>query len=215
MRRRHRLLLAEFAVVPALLFLNFSLVAYRQLGLRYILPLWPFLILAVGFAVRQTLRRGAGAIRRRRLGGALLGLYVLTALRAYPDYLSYFNPAAGGARHGWKLLAASNIDWGQDLPALADWQRRHGAPAMFVLYCGQAPLDAYGVKAVPWGALPLPPYLAISVPDYYLMQDVPLVRFLRDHGHPVAYVGGSIHIHALDAATLTEFSQWVSEQTPR
>ena len=208
--RRRRLLLAEFAVVPVLLFLNFSFVAYRQLGLRYILPLWPFFILAIGFAVRQALRKGEGAARRRRVGGALLALYALTALSAYPDYLSYFNGAAGGSRHGWKRLVASNIDWGQDLPALAAWQRRNGTPDMFVLYHGQAPLDTYEVNAIPWGALPLPPYLAIGVTNYYLMQDAPLVRFLRDHGHPIAYVGGSIHVHALDNATLSQFAQWAA-----
>lgn len=195
--------LAFFAVVPIVFLLNFSLVAYRQLGLRYILPLWPFLLLAVAVAMDAAgaLWRAGTAVPRagmlRRCCVVAAAWYALSCLLIYPDFLSYYNEWAGGPKRGWRILVESNLDWGQDLPALAAWQRRHGAPAMFVLYYGTAPPVAYGVRLVPWGTLPPPPYIAISATNLYMAQDAPLVRTLRDGFDPVGYAGRSILIYAI------------------
>ncbi|MBT5612891.1 MAG: hypothetical protein HN742_34265 [Lentisphaerae bacterium] len=197
---------AVLAIPPALMFANFSFIAYRQLGLRYILPLWPFFLLAIGSGL-EVLR---GHWQRPAIRAGCVSLaawYALGTVLAHPDYLSYFNEAAGGAKRGWRYLAVSNTDWGQDLPALARWQRRMKRPSMFVLYYGSAPLAPYGVEAQEWATDPLPPFLAISVTNYYLWRDVPLVRFLRDHRVPVAYAGGSIHIYRLDQSVVEEMVQ--------
>ncbi len=188
-----------WALPPFVVFLNFSLLAYRQLGLRYILPIWPFAILFLGYFVSEILResRSAPTPAARIAAAALLLWYAGESLAIYPDYLSYFNELAGGCAGGWRYLAASNTDWGQDLPALARWQRRHGYPKTTVLYYGTAPPAAYGVRSVPWGRLPLPDYLAISVTNYYLYYATPLVAYLRIRGHPIARAGGSIHIFRL------------------
>jgi len=148
-----------WSIPPCVVFLNFSLVAYRQLGLRYILPVWPFAILFLGYFVHDLPPRTAERAVRlvRWSAGALLAWFAAESLFVYPDYLSYFNELAGGSKGGWRYLAASNADWGQDLPALARWQRQHGNPNMYVLYYGTAPLAAYGVRFVPWGRAPLPP----------------------------------------------------------
>jgi len=184
------------AVVPLLILLTFSVVAYRQLGLRYILPAWPFLFLLAGFFIAEVIE--ARAPLTARVAAGLLGLwFALESLAVFPHYLSYFNEIAGGPRNGWRYLAASNTDWGQDLPALARWQREHGYPDMYVLYYGTAPLSAYGVRSAPWGRTPLPAYVALSVTNYYLCYKIPLVAWLRLHGAPDAYAGWSIHIFRL------------------
>jgi len=41
----------------------------------------------------------------------------VTAL-VYPHYLAFFNQSIGGPHNGYKWLADSNIDWGQDLKLL-------------------------------------------------------------------------------------------------
>jgi hypothetical protein len=71
-----------------------------------------------------------------------------------PHYLSYFNVFAGGPSQGYRRLADSNLDWGQDLPALADALERAGAERPVVVYLGSARLEDYGlaVAAVRWPA---------------------------------------------------------------
>jgi len=39
----------------------------------------------------------------------------LETARAFPHYISYFNPIAGGYKKGWKRLSDSNAEWGQDI----------------------------------------------------------------------------------------------------
>ena len=52
-RRFYRRWEYYFILIPPLaIFLNFSFIAYRQLGIRYILPLFPFLAIAALFAIR-------------------------------------------------------------------------------------------------------------------------------------------------------------------
>lgn len=203
--------IATFAIPVVVLLLNFSFVAYRQLGLRYILPVWPFAILLVGFFVHPLF---SGASKAARATAAALALwYVAESAMAFPDYLAYFNQLAGGSRNGWRFLASSNVDWGQDLPALAAWQRRNGYPHTSVLYYGVAPLEAYGVQTAPWGSLPLADYLAVSVTDYYLCYRVPLLTYLRRESVPVARLGNSIHVYAVGPDMPREFLQRALDAT--
>lgn len=60
------------------------------------------------------------------------------AASVYPHSLSYFNELVGGPRHGSEYLVDSNIDWGQDLHYLRQWQQSHpeSAPLGFA-YFGQ------------------------------------------------------------------------------
>ncbi len=198
-RMRRRLdwsLLWVYGVPAAVLFLNFSVLAYRQLGIRYILPVWPFFFIMAA----AVLYRFRNVWRERRLAlsaAAGLAWYLAGSVCIFPHYLSYFNTLAGGPDDGWQYLAASNIDWGQDLPALKRWQKAHDYPRMYVLYYGTAPLKAYGVERVPWGEKPLPRYIAVSVTNYYLYRDVPLIQYLRREKEPLAYAGRSIHIYEM------------------
>ncbi len=209
-RRRFASLAAVFAVPPVLVFLNFSLIAFRQLGLRYILPVWPFLILLAGFFIDELWDRATPGVRRVALA---LGLwYVGESVWIFPDYLGYFNELAGGPAGGWEYLASSNADWGQDLPELARWQRAHGDPDMYVLYYGTAPLEAYGVRSVPWGRLPFPEYAAISVTNYYLCSRIPLVAVLFSECRPIARLGTSIYVFRLGPELAAEFLRRAEEE---
>jgi hypothetical protein len=70
----------------------------------------------------------AAAIKRWRgpaviFCGTLLVLLFVESLSAWPDYIPFFNVVFGGKRGGFALLGDSNLDWGQDIKALADWQK--------------------------------------------------------------------------------------------
>jgi hypothetical protein len=68
---------------------------------------------------------------------------------------------AGGPSNGDKVLVDSNLDWGQDLPALKTWMDRNGIDRVNLSYFGTALPGVYGVRY--W---PLPGFLHfISNPD--------------------------------------------------
>jgi hypothetical protein len=83
-------------------------------------------------------------------GAALVAAQAVSAWTIAPHYLAYFNRLSGGPEAGRLYLADSNIDWGQDLPALRDTLARVGAKRPLVSYFGTAPFDQYGVSADVW-----------------------------------------------------------------
>jgi hypothetical protein len=74
----------------------------------------------------------------------------VSATTIAPHYLGYFNLLAGGPENGYLYLADSNLDWGQDLPALRETLTRVGAKRPLLSYFGSAPFDQYGVSADVW-----------------------------------------------------------------
>ncbi len=139
---------AIWAALPPVGYFAAACFSRTQIGYRYILPVYPFLILAGACGAAWLWRRGAAA----RALCAALGLWLAASVvRAGPDYLSYFNEAAGGARAGARLLADSNLDWGQGLKELADELRRRGDPPIVLSYFGVADPAYYGIRYVPVG----------------------------------------------------------------
>ena len=113
---------------------------------------------------------------------------------AFPDYIPFFNVAAGGWRHGLELLSDSNLDWGQDLIVLAAWQRAHPRAPLYLAYWGTADPEFYGIsyRNMPGGYIfgppPQPPepegpacVVAISATT---LQGVYLSPFGRDYYRP-------------------------------
>jgi hypothetical protein len=134
-----------------------------NIGHRYTLPLYPVAVLASTDFLAEALSG-----RRQRLRIALvvlLGAQVVTSLATAPRYLSYFNSLAGGPEHGWRYLVDSNIDWGQDLPALRRVIAREGYRRVACDYFGTASLEGYGIRAetVGWLSRPLDEYDALAV----------------------------------------------------
>jgi 4-amino-4-deoxy-L-arabinose transferase-like glycosyltransferase len=117
-----------------------------NLGIRHVLPVYPFLFIFLGITAADALRRGR-KIAKTLIGLCLLGLVLETYL-AYPDFIPFFNVAAGGWRNGPNLLGDSNVDWGQELPALAQWQRANPQYQLFLNYFGSADPRYYHIHYV-------------------------------------------------------------------
>ena len=122
---------------PALSYLLLCSLASKQNGLRYVLPIFPFLCLAVGSLARRKSRKMVLAV------SGLLAWSALETLSIAPHYLAYFNELAGGPANGYKILVDSNLDWGQDYPQIADLLRRNGDPEIIVACLGNADRDHY------------------------------------------------------------------------
>lgn len=112
-------------LVPALTIL---IAASLQTGFsdhfRYVIPALPFAFIWIG-QVTQTFI--SGRLRTTWIIGSLMLLSIGSSLWVYPHSLSYFNLLAGGPAGGHRHLIGSNIDWGQDLLYLKEWQLRHEA----------------------------------------------------------------------------------------
>lgn len=133
--------------------------------LRYVLPAFPFAMIATG-KVARLLHRGRPS-SWLAIGG-LLAWGGLSAVSIHPHYLSYFNEAAGGPRRGHDHLVDSNIDWGQDVLFLRRWLDEHpeARPLHLAFYHRIDPCLfglEYTLPQMEGEGGPTPGYYAISV----------------------------------------------------
>ena len=127
---------------PALVFLVMTQ-AKVNIGLRHILPVYPFLfVLASRFATVQFQRRWLAVV----ILGLPLVLTAASALRIAPHQLAYFNELVGGPEQGYRYLSDSNIDWGQDLQGLKRYMDAEKLPIIYLSYFGTPPPSYYGIR---------------------------------------------------------------------
>ena len=126
--------------VPIAVYSVLSLVTPINVGVRHLLPIFPFLFTLSAAALSR--------VRWRRAPTLLLVLGTALAAESisiYPHYLAFFNVLAGGPSRGPMILADSNIDWGQDAKNLATWLREHPPFHLCLDYWGTADLARLGV----------------------------------------------------------------------
>jgi hypothetical protein len=143
------------AVIPPLLYMAYAMSSRVDVGIRHIFPVYPFLFILVGIAASI-------ACNRHGKSAAIIATLFILALAAetgfaFPNYIPFFNLAAGGPRNGFHLLSDSNLDWGQDLPDLAQWQRQNPNRQLFLCYWGSADPRYYGIRYVNLTASDAPP----------------------------------------------------------
>ena len=200
---------AVFLLTPVILFFAVTTQSNMAIGVRHILPVYPFLlVLGSRLATIQFAYRWSTPL----LLGALVVCTGISSLRSAPHQLAYFNEIVGGPDRGHYYLSDSNIDWGQDLKGLKAYVDKENLPIIYLSYFGTAPPSYYGIRyqdVASRGTLIASPaervpdnaprkILAISV---YNLQDVsnrdqPLFQWLWTR-RPVAKIGYSIFIYDL------------------
>ena len=131
------------SLFPGIYFL-LAIFSKVDLGERHILLVYPFALLyaaALWHFARQ----------RRAILVLLVALVVVNAadtLRYAPGYLSYFNIFVNPAT-SYKLLSDSNLDWGQGLLALREYQAAHPNETIHLAYFGTMDPSLYGIRYVP------------------------------------------------------------------
>ena len=135
------------ALTPVVAFLVLSTLLFSRVnyGLRYLLPMFPFVHVACGRLAKLAAPGG----RSRAWLAALLALYAGESLAVHPHYLSFFNAFAGGPADGWKAFVDSNQDWGQDLRRLRAWMDATRTPRVHLAYFGHVPPQVYGIAYTP------------------------------------------------------------------
>ena len=203
----------SLVLLPLGLFVGLSMLQSINIGHRHLLPAYPFVLVVAGRVAALALRA------RRRTLLALVGVLALgqavTAARAFPHYLAYFNELGGGSANGWRHLVDSNLDWGQELKGLRRWMADHHVTEVKLAYFGTADVKYYGVAArrLP-GYQPAPPGLAVRevwpgdvvVVSATLLQGLylpPSAQGLMDllrPRRPLAVIGHSLFVYRADFA---------------
>ena len=189
---------AVFLLLPPLLYFLFNLSSGLNIGYRHLLPMLPFMMVLIsGLAAEKNDERGVLSDEFHPSSFILhpsivwLGVIMLMAgtLWIHPHYLSYFNLLAGGPNGGRDILVDSNVDWGQDLRRLREWQVENGVDSLKLGYFGAADPAYYGIQFEPLPGFPRPEF-------YGLWSDPPF--------DPAAPEPG---VYAISASSLWE-SHW-------
>jgi 4-amino-4-deoxy-L-arabinose transferase-like glycosyltransferase len=171
--------------VPVLVFFLASIGTTYNIGIRHLLPVYPFLALFGAALFARSWNRRAESTRRRAAAAAWLALPLVSAVelaRIHPHELSYFNGLAGGPAGGARILTDSNVDWGLDLRRLRTELARRGVARedLMVSYFGGDNVS-YRLGVPDFSALPVVRgrLLAISV---FMLTAGP--EFSAYHGDP-------------------------------
>lgn len=124
-------------LVPALVYFALCMRSQINIGVRHLLPVYPFLYVVIA----AVLMRAARPVRALSLV-LMLGLAV-ESLAIHPHYLAFFNVAAGGPGNGPRYLVDSNLDWGQDLKNLKIYADRHNFGKLCICYFGRSSMEYY------------------------------------------------------------------------
>lgn len=185
-------------VPPAYYFLT-SLTSHINLGVRHLLPVYPFLFILVGSLTKIRFQRWTRAWQT--VLGAMLALNITSSVLVFPHFLSYFSDVVGGPDNGARYVTDSNLDWGQELKRLATYLDDHNIPFVYMTYFGQAPMSYYlkDVRYLPSSDQPeniaqLDGWVAISATALYSYGDA--YSWLREL-HPTAKVGYAIFLYDL------------------
>lgn len=195
--RGRAVLAATLLLLPAWMFMLAAL-SGTNIGYRHILVVPVFLSVATG--ALAGLR-----VRGRRIVVAAVALVLLAGVstwRVYPSYLAYVSELFGGPDHGYRLIADSNLDWGQDLGRAARYVReKHPGEPIYLLYFGTALPSAYGLDAVDFSKVPRRDLadlhgIVLASASRLALYDDPRLDELRRR-EPIAQIGHSILVYQL------------------
>ena len=141
---RWLVLLAPFAFYTMLVV--FSSI---NIGVRYYLPAYMFLFIAAGAFLDWVLKR-ASTFATARVPVLVLVIASFfwmgfETVRIFPDQMGYMNQFASARPHWW-YLSDSNIEWGDDVKALADYLKAHGEQEVRASLLNFLLLESYGIR---------------------------------------------------------------------
>jgi Dolichyl-phosphate-mannose-protein mannosyltransferase len=131
-------------LVPVVVFLGFAMHSDMNIGIRHILPIFPFLYI-IGASVLSSLIE-----RDKRWVFAAMVLLVWQAIssaQSFPGYMAYANELWGGPKNVHRYLSDSNSDWGQQLKSTSTYLKDHNVTDCWMAYTAAGVVDEryYGV----------------------------------------------------------------------
>ncbi len=204
---------AEFTWISFIvLYWTSSITGNLNIGIRHVLPTFPFIYLLVSGKISKWISEKKGAFDKSSKIFILAVLLIWLARETtsiFPSYLAYFNQFAGGPSNGYKYAADSNLDWGQDLRRLAKYVDDNNIDKIKVDYFGGGNPKYYlGKKYQEFHSYSPDKTGWIAVSATFLQggrakpakgfdQDTSYYKWL-DKYEPVAKIGYSIFVYKID-----------------
>ncbi len=142
-------------IVPPVVFMAVSMFSKADLGIRHILPIFPFVFIYASKSINLIdFSKLKSKIFKEKLPAiifiVLILWYLWGAVSSFPNYLAYFNELASGPKGGYKVLTDSNLDWGQDIYRLKNYLDENKISQIYIVYPwdGDAALEYYGIKFI-------------------------------------------------------------------
>ena len=181
-----------FLLVPPVVFLAVMSVTNAQLGIRYVLMIFPFLFVLAG---RVAACWPELSCRRRTFVGGLVLYLLLSNLSYYPHYLSYFNELLTDRKMGYAILADSNLDWGQNKYYLEEYLRGH--PEVLYIDCRwDGKVETAGNQLTD-RTDPIRIVVGVNRVVGILYPDPPFFKWLRENKQPLDHVAYSYLVFEL------------------
>lgn len=163
-----------------------------NIGIRHVLPVYPFFVMVAAFGALILWNVTRLRLLSRTMVSALTVWMLVSSILSHPDYLAYFNEAAG--HHPEKILVDSDLDWGQDLQRLSSKLKEFHINEVSLSYFGTANIVKYydlpTVKAlVPFKAAT--GWVAISLTILHKLEGFSWIEKYE----PFALVGRSIRLY--------------------
>ncbi len=198
-----------------------SVSSILNIGVRHILPTFPFVFLLVSQQISLWIENIDTTKLARILKYAFVTILIIwqavSVVKVYPSFLAYFNEFIGGPANGYKYVVDSNLDWGQDLKRLAAWVNTNKIDKIHLHYFGGAVPEYYlGDKFVFWWGAYSPQdiigpggWLAVSATFLQGGRGQLVPGFNDKAGYynwlnayePVAVIGHSIFVYYIPSAT--------------
>jgi 4-amino-4-deoxy-L-arabinose transferase-like glycosyltransferase len=136
-----------FLTIPPAFYFAVAMATNLNIGLRHILPIYPYLFILAGAAAWSLIardRRWTYAI------AALLLFTIASSLQSRHSYIAYSNELWGGPAHTYQYLTDSNADWGQQLISVKRYLDQNKIQQCWFAYFASV-IDpaAYGIPCKP------------------------------------------------------------------
>ena len=171
---------------PPLFFLAVSsLASHVKIGLRHILPIYPFIFVIAGYVGKWVASLKSIFLQKATAGVGVFILihFVHQSLSNLPHHLSYFNEGVKEVEDGARLTTDSNLNWGQDNKHLALWASEHQVSRIKIASKFINP-EAYTFHHLQWEAMgeedwlqPQPGYYALDIDAMIAQRNFPLSQF--------------------------------------
>jgi len=189
-----------------------------NIGIRHLLPAIPFMMILIAqgtiyFWKHFSPQNRVGKTLAVLIFWVLIAWYAIQPLRAYPDYISYFNELVGSMENGRNFVVDSNVDWGQDFYKLNRYVQENGirnikmhflggSDPQYFFGAGYTKIDRYSGPQKGWIAISATYYkngTAIPLPEIkkYNPDDALYYSWLRNV-KPAAIIGRSIYLFKID-----------------
>jgi 4-amino-4-deoxy-L-arabinose transferase-like glycosyltransferase len=173
---------ALFLAIPAVCYFAFILSSGLDIGIRHLLPAYPFLICVAAAGVCSLTRKSPKAWIAVI---ALLAFAGVDSARTFPNYISFANELWGGTDNTYKVLSDSNTDWGQNLKQIRTYIAQN--------HVGECWIAAPGTPDIALATLPchlLPArYQWMEHPLEDIPETISGTVFLSDEDLPSQYPG--------------------------